>query len=169
MRRSVQWQPTRFGSNTHATRGFTLIELVMVILILGVLAAVALPRFVDLRTDSVKAATLGMEGTVKTASNLIHLKCAATPGCNISSGLSFVTVNGQSFQIWNGWVDAGDNMGNNELDMAVSRKGFTVSLLTQITRFTHQSAKAPSACYVDYKEAVSAGVEPVVTSVLTGC
>ncbi|WJW75532.1 type II secretion system protein [Thiohalobacter sp. IOR34] len=47
--------------------GFTLIELVMVIVILGILAAMAVPKFVDLSSSAETAAIRGISGAVKSA------------------------------------------------------------------------------------------------------
>ena len=46
-------------------KGFTLIELVMIIVILGILAAVAVPRFVDLQGDANAAAEAGVVGGIR--------------------------------------------------------------------------------------------------------
>lgn len=145
--------------------GFTLIELVMVIVLLGILAAVALPRFVSLQKESRTAAMKAIAGNASSAFAIVFAKAAAQHVQDQPS-VSAV-IDGTTIQLKYGYPALVSVLNVLRIDPL---SGFSLAPLSATSGYIAPSGVANrTTCAVVFTEATGVGSPATIQSFLSDC
>ncbi|MEC6797759.1 type II secretion system protein [Photobacterium sp. S4TG1] len=145
-------------------QGFTLIELVVVIVILGILAVTAAPKFMNLQGDARNASLQGLKGAIQGAAGIVYGKAAiagieSSPSGAVSAGTGTVATKfGYPTASKDGIVKAVEGLGENtsDTDFVVVKDSSDNGTKIQFTFKNYASDTIPPKnCFLTYNAATS--------------
>ncbi|MRD72695.1 prepilin-type N-terminal cleavage/methylation domain-containing protein [Rhodocyclus tenuis] len=144
---------------SSSQKGFTLVELVVVIVVLGILAATALPKFIDLSSDARKSVVQATEGSMRAANTMIYAKAVATGNLTNAS----LTVGSATISTTNGFATT-------ITDLAKVMDLDSTKLVTDSTnKGVYYNGYAVGTCGVVYGPSAAAGTPPTYATTVSGC
>lgn len=150
--------------------GFTLLELVIVIVVLGILAALAIPRFISLQREARIAVIDSFFNSIRSGSNVIYAKSAAIGESDNATDSVDIDGSGPGGLIGTnyGYPQAEQADLNLLFDNLSARYSFTGGGAGPGTLVTVTLDGIPT-CSVGYTSSNAAGVSPTITRNITGC
>lgn len=155
-------------------KGFTLIELVIVITIIAILAAIALPRYIAAQRDARVAKMQALHGSVRTAAALAKARCeldlaqGLTGAGTCGNAVPQVNMDGTLVNMTFRYPAASATGIQAAAGIDAASDGVTVAGAGPIT-FTGNGAATPGNCVISYTAAASAITAPTITVDTSGC
>tara|TARA_B100000700_G_C15025334_1_gene847840 strand:- start:96 stop:596 length:501 start_codon:yes stop_codon:yes gene_type:complete len=160
-------------------KGFTLIELIIVIVVLGILAVTAAPQFFNFSGDARESAVKGLKGNIQGAYQTVYAKAAIEGELGDTGEVETIdTVYGYPAATADGIlaaasIDSGDWISledsSNAGTIYIGPAGYIDNSGAAVTDFTEIGGTADNGCYVSYQQTDSADTPPTVAIDVSGC